>query len=167
MEIIFRYLRVFKKGTLSLTRGRVCNLLLPVLLGLASAVTLGSKSHRTRDHMLLSHLSLGSLSVASYYSYGHGGGIISCLHAEVRYFSVSDFKQSTHTHRTVRLSLKGSLTLLHNLSIYSAENTIFKSSYMSICECAVVIILEGDSLQCYYPITAVTAGFKIQEVGKT
>jgi hypothetical protein len=52
----------------SLTRGRVCNLPVQLLLGIASAVTLGSKSRRTRDHILLSHLRLDSLSVASYVS---------------------------------------------------------------------------------------------------
>jgi hypothetical protein len=36
-----------------------------VLLGLASAVTLGPMSHRTRDHMTLSHIRLGSLSFKS------------------------------------------------------------------------------------------------------
>jgi hypothetical protein len=41
-----------------------------VLLGLASAVTFGSKSRRTRNHGLLSHLRLCSLSVASYDSAG-------------------------------------------------------------------------------------------------
>jgi hypothetical protein len=39
-------------------RGWVCNLLVQLLLGLARAVTLGSKSRRTRDHILLSHLRL-------------------------------------------------------------------------------------------------------------
>jgi hypothetical protein len=38
-------------GALSLTRGRVCNLLL--LLALVSAVTFGSESRGTRDHILL------------------------------------------------------------------------------------------------------------------
>jgi hypothetical protein len=42
----------------SLTRGRVCNLLVQLLLGLARAVTLGSKYRRTHDHILLSHLRL-------------------------------------------------------------------------------------------------------------
>jgi hypothetical protein len=42
----------------SLTRGRVCNVLVQLLLGLARAVTLGSKSRRTQDHILLSHLRL-------------------------------------------------------------------------------------------------------------
>jgi hypothetical protein len=40
----------------SLTRAWVCNLLVQLLLGLARAVTLGSKSCRTHDHVLLSHL---------------------------------------------------------------------------------------------------------------
>jgi hypothetical protein len=41
-------------GTLSLTRGWVCRLQL--LLALASAVILGSESHGTRDHILLSQI---------------------------------------------------------------------------------------------------------------
>jgi hypothetical protein len=43
-EICFRHLRVCYFVAPSLTRGRVCNL----LLGLARAVTLGSKSRRTQ-----------------------------------------------------------------------------------------------------------------------
>jgi hypothetical protein len=42
----------------SLRRGRVCNLLVQFLLGLARAVTLGYKSRRTYDYILLSHLRL-------------------------------------------------------------------------------------------------------------
>jgi hypothetical protein len=58
LEISFRQLRVCCFVAPSLTRGRVCNLLVQLLLGLARAVTLGSKSHRTHDHILLSHLRL-------------------------------------------------------------------------------------------------------------
>jgi hypothetical protein len=47
-------LRVCWCGALSLTRGRVCRLQL--LLGLASAVILGSESLGTRDHILLSQI---------------------------------------------------------------------------------------------------------------
>jgi hypothetical protein len=47
----FRQLRVFYFVVPSLTRGRVCNLLL--LLDLASAIPLGSESSRTEDHILL------------------------------------------------------------------------------------------------------------------
>jgi hypothetical protein len=42
----------------SLTRGCVCNLLVQLLLGLPRAVTLGSKSRRTHDHILLPHMRL-------------------------------------------------------------------------------------------------------------
>jgi hypothetical protein len=66
-------------GAPSLTTGRVSNLLVHLLLGLPSAVTLGSKFHRTRDHITLSHLRLGSLSVASYASQGYGGSILPYL----------------------------------------------------------------------------------------
>jgi hypothetical protein len=97
-------LRVCWCGALSLTRERVCRLQL--LLGLASAVILGSGSRGTRDHILLSQLrdspkmegqvpvfisprdrvvqlypqTLGSLFVTSYDSQGYGGGIRTCLH---------------------------------------------------------------------------------------
>jgi hypothetical protein len=94
MFIAVKQLRVCCCGALSLTRGRVCRLQL--LLVLASAVILGSKSHETRDHILLSQIrdypnlkgrvpifissrnrvaqlypqALGSLFVASYDSQG-------------------------------------------------------------------------------------------------
>jgi hypothetical protein len=47
-----RRLRVCRFGAISLTRGRVCRLLL--LLALASAVILGSESHGASDYVLLS-----------------------------------------------------------------------------------------------------------------
>jgi hypothetical protein len=50
------------------TRGRVWNVLVQILLDHGYAVTLVSKSRRTSDHILLSHLRPGSLSVASYVS---------------------------------------------------------------------------------------------------
>jgi hypothetical protein len=104
LEILFRQLRVCYFVTPSLTRGRVCNLLLVMVL--ASAVPLGSESHGTQDHILLSQFlrlpqpggpspriyipqeqggpdipqALGSLSVASYDSQSYGGGIRSRLH---------------------------------------------------------------------------------------
>jgi hypothetical protein len=56
LEIFFRQLRVCYFVAPSLTRGRVCNLLVQFLLGLVRAVTLGSKSRRTHGHILLSHL---------------------------------------------------------------------------------------------------------------
>jgi hypothetical protein len=52
LEIFCRQSRVCYFLSPSLTRGRVCNLLL--LQGLASAVPLGSESRGTRDHILLS-----------------------------------------------------------------------------------------------------------------
>jgi hypothetical protein len=50
LEISFRQLRVCYYVALSLTRGRVCNLLL--LLVLASSVPLGSESRGTQDRIL-------------------------------------------------------------------------------------------------------------------
>jgi hypothetical protein len=58
LEISFRQLRVCYFEAPSLTRGRVCNLLLQLLLGPARAVTLGSKSRRNHGHILQSHLRL-------------------------------------------------------------------------------------------------------------
>jgi hypothetical protein len=52
LEIFFRQLRVCYFVATSLKRGRVCNLLL--LLVLASAVQLGSESRGTQDRILLS-----------------------------------------------------------------------------------------------------------------
>jgi hypothetical protein len=62
-------------GSPSLMRGQVCNL----LLGLTSAVILGSKSCRTHDHILLSYLRLGFSFVASYDSQGYSGSILTHL----------------------------------------------------------------------------------------
>jgi hypothetical protein len=57
-EFSFRQLRLCYFVAPSLTRGRVCNLLVQLLLGLARALTLGSKFRRTHVHILLSHLRL-------------------------------------------------------------------------------------------------------------
>jgi hypothetical protein len=43
-------------------------------------ITHWSESQRTRNHILLSRLRLGSLSGASYDSQGYSGGILTCLH---------------------------------------------------------------------------------------
>jgi hypothetical protein len=58
LEISFRQLRLCYFVAPSLTRGRVCNFHVQLLLGLARAVTLVSKSRRTHGHILLSHLRL-------------------------------------------------------------------------------------------------------------
>jgi hypothetical protein len=58
LEISFRQLRLCYFVAPFLTRGRVFNLLVQLLLGLARAVTLGPKSRRTHGHILLSHLRL-------------------------------------------------------------------------------------------------------------
>jgi hypothetical protein len=60
-----------------------CSLPVQLLLGLGSAITLRSKSHRTRDRILLFHLRLSSLFVASYDSQDYGGGMLSRLHTDV------------------------------------------------------------------------------------
>jgi hypothetical protein len=101
----FWQLQVFCCGAPFLTRGLVCNLLVQLLLGLARAVTLGSKSHRTQtifccliwdspilEGQVLVFISprnrvaqlcpwaLGSLFVASYDSQSYRGGIVTRLH---------------------------------------------------------------------------------------
>jgi hypothetical protein len=103
LEILFRQLQMCYFVAPSLTRGRVCNLLL--LLVLASAVPLGTESRRTHGHILLPHLRLpqprrpgpciyipqeqggpvippGTVFpfVALYDSQGYGGGILTRLH---------------------------------------------------------------------------------------
>jgi hypothetical protein len=94
----------------SLTRGRVCNFLVQLLLGLARAVTLGTKSRRTQTIFYcliwnspnlegqvpvfissrnrvaqLYPRALGSLFVASHDSQGYGGGILTHLHSDIRW----------------------------------------------------------------------------------
>jgi hypothetical protein len=79
LEIPFRHLRACYFVTPSLTRGWVCNLLVQLLLGLARAVTLGSKSRRTHDHILLSHLRLpqpGGPGPCIYIPQEQGGPVI-------------------------------------------------------------------------------------------
>jgi hypothetical protein len=74
-EIFFRQLWVCYFIAPSLTRGRVCNLLL--LLVLASAVPLRSKSRGTQDHILLSQLlrlpQPGGPGPRNYIPQEHGG----------------------------------------------------------------------------------------------
>jgi hypothetical protein len=92
-------------GAPTLTRGRVCNLHVQLLLGLARAVTLGSKSRRSQTIFYcliwdspnlegqvpvfisprnrvaqLYPRALGFLFIASYDSQGYGGGILTRLH---------------------------------------------------------------------------------------
>jgi hypothetical protein len=50
LEISFRQLRLCYFVAPSLKRGRVCNSILQLLLGLARAVTLGPESRRTHGH---------------------------------------------------------------------------------------------------------------------
>jgi hypothetical protein len=58
LEISFRQLRVCYFVAPSLTRGRVYNLLYNSFWSLPEQSLLGSKSHRTHDHILLPHLRL-------------------------------------------------------------------------------------------------------------
>jgi hypothetical protein len=74
----FRQLSVCYFVAPSLTRGQVCNLLVQLLLGLARAVTLGSKSRRTHGHILLSHLRLLNLEGKVPYLYPPGVRGSSC-----------------------------------------------------------------------------------------
>jgi hypothetical protein len=79
LEIFFRQLRFCNCVAPSATRGRVCNLLVQLLLGLDRAVTLGSKSRRTHGHILLSHLRLpqpGGPGSRTYIPQEQGGPVI-------------------------------------------------------------------------------------------
>jgi hypothetical protein len=78
--ITVRQLRFCWCGALSLTRGRVYHLQL--LLVLASAVILGSESHGTCDHILLSQIREFSFCRLLRLA-GYGGGIWPRLHTGV------------------------------------------------------------------------------------
>jgi hypothetical protein len=107
LEHIFVFCVIIAGFFLRLTTGRVFNLLKQLLLVLARTVTLGSKSCRTNDHILSSHLrlpqpggpgpriyisqeqggpiypplrTLGPLSIASYDLEGYGDVILTRLH---------------------------------------------------------------------------------------
>jgi hypothetical protein len=99
-DFYYCQLRVYWRGVPSLTRGRVSNLQL--LLVLDSAAILRSESGGTYDHILLSDLrflqpggpgshiyipqwqlclqAMGSRFAVSYYSQGYSGNIRTCLH---------------------------------------------------------------------------------------
>jgi hypothetical protein len=81
-------------GAPSLTRGQVC--LLYMLLALASAFFLGSKSLGSRGRILLSQI-WDFLSVTSYDSQGHGGGIRPHLHTDCKLF-VASSKSKSKSH---------------------------------------------------------------------
>jgi hypothetical protein len=85
-----------------------------VLLGLVSTITLGSKLRRTWDYILLSHLRLGSLFVASCDSHTHGGGILTLI-----------------THNRYQPSS-------YNSRAAPAENTVVFSCYWLSCKCLAV-----------------------------
>jgi hypothetical protein len=67
-------------GVPSLIRGCVCNLLVQLILGLASTVTLGSKTCRNPDDILLSPMRRGSPSIMSYNLQGYSGDILTYHH---------------------------------------------------------------------------------------
>jgi hypothetical protein len=109
----------------------VCNLLVQLFLVLARAVTLGLKSRRTRNHILLSHLRLpqpvgpgpciyipheqggpvippgtGFPFFVSYNSQGCGGGILTRLHTGRLNYGTACFIQhygKKHGELTARL----------------------------------------------------------------
>jgi hypothetical protein len=78
-EIVFRQLQVCYFVTPSLTRGRVCNLLYNRFWALPEQWLGGSKSNRTRGHILLSHLRLpqpGGSGPRIYIPQEQGGPVI-------------------------------------------------------------------------------------------
>jgi hypothetical protein len=80
LELMTRYLfsvwrlRVFCCGAPSLKREWDCNLLVQLILGLARAATLGSKSCRNHDHTLLSFETPAAWRARSPYLYPPGTG---------------------------------------------------------------------------------------------
>jgi hypothetical protein len=82
LKFSFRQLRFCNFVAPSLTRGRVYNLLVQLLLKLARAVTLGSKSRRTHGHILLSLMRLpqpGGPGLRIYIPQEQGGPVILTL----------------------------------------------------------------------------------------
>jgi hypothetical protein len=79
LETFFRQLWDFYFVVPSLTRRQVCNLLYKLFLGLARAITLGTKSRRIHGHILLSHLRLsqsGGPGPHIYIPQEQGGSVI-------------------------------------------------------------------------------------------
>jgi hypothetical protein len=66
------YCRFLDVGAPSMTRGWVYNLLVQLLLGLTSAITLGSKSRRTHNHILFSFETPPNCRARSMYLYPPG-----------------------------------------------------------------------------------------------
>jgi hypothetical protein len=87
--IIFRQWLVSYYESPSLTRGRPCNLLVELLLGIGSAVNIESESHRTRDHNLLSHMRPPNLEGKVPVLYPPGAGWTRCTPGNLVPFSSS------------------------------------------------------------------------------
>jgi hypothetical protein len=126
-------LRVCWYGALSLTRGRVCRLQLP--LALTSALILGSESHRTRDHILLSQI--WDFHFCRLLSQGYCGGIRPHLHT--------------------RLSESESHCYWRSISLSVLVSSPFRGSWPDICYCLTISVLslggrplwrEGGSVFC-------------------
>jgi hypothetical protein len=122
----------------SLRRGRVCNLLLQVVLGLASAVSLGSKSSRTRHRILLFHLRMGPLSVASYESQGYDGGTLTGLHTEILTICWTSpispfFIPPTRVNNLQLMKLHSVFLLSSNRSITSVQREVYYTHEAVIC----------------------------------
>jgi hypothetical protein len=104
--ITVRQLQVCQCGALSLTRRQVCHLWL--LLALASAVIFESKSHGTRDHILLSQIR-DSLFIASCDLQAYGGGIWPCIHTGFTIWAAFCFSCKSFFKNELQLKFEDSL----------------------------------------------------------
>jgi hypothetical protein len=139
-----------------------CNLLIQLLLGRASAVTLVSKFRRARDHILLSHLRLLSLSVTSYASQGYGGGIL----VSVKSKSMSKLSYNWQSVGQSFMVLGHHPEPMTNFSFTSMEY-IFRHLWFSSCGVLSLTEACGCNLSdnCYWALPVLsllgpsTAGF--------
>jgi hypothetical protein len=148
MQNIFRRLRFSSCGAPSLTKRLICKLSIQLLLGLASAVALRSKSRRTRGHILLSHSILSSLYVFSYVSLG--GGVNS------RYITSGYTQQKTHLSTATCITcplLYRALAMarlsLCGLGVDQAENT---STDICICVLLRCYLAMGFCYDSIHPV---------------
>jgi hypothetical protein len=153
------------------TRGWVCNLLVQLFLVLSRTITLGAKSRRIHDHILLSHLRLpqpggpgphiyipqeqggpvippgtGFRFVASYDSQGCGGGILTRLHTGAQIYIVS---------RSINTSVCLVTTILSNFffSLICRDCSVSKVAGVTFpTETAICSLSQCPDWMLYHPV---------------
>jgi hypothetical protein len=166
-------------------------------LGLARAVTLGSKSCRSHDHILLFHLRLTQLGgpgpriyiaqeqggpviplgtgfpfVASYGSQGYGGGILTRLHTESRIKeTVVTLDATCATDPTENVDPSSYIVASHVCRSYRAENTITQlllyGHYLATIVVYRAISLAGAVVQLLVLLSLHSNGFICHNIYRT